>query len=86
MMMFEALQMNGFKSSVFNSVLLGTVFSPFLFLMINDLNQAIKFCKVHHFADQNNLLHFNKSIAKLNKLVNSDMKSLVEWLNASYLN
>ena len=27
---------------------------PFL-LYIKDLNQAIKFCKVHHFADDNNL-------------------------------
>ena len=47
---------------------------------INDLNQATKFCNVHHFADDTNLLHFNKSIAKLNKLVNQDMKNL--WLNA----
>ena len=42
--------------------------------------QATKFCNVHHFADDTNLLHFNKSIAKLNKLVNQDMKNL--WLNA----
>ena len=55
-----------------------------LFLIyINDLNQAIKFCKVHHFADDTNLLHFNKSVAKLNKLVNLDMKSLTVWLNAN---
>ena len=55
-----------------------------LFLIyINDLNQAIKFCKVHHFADYTNLLHFNKSVAKLNKFVNQDMKNLTVWLNAS---
>ena len=55
-----------------------------LFLIyINDLNQAIKFCKVHHFADDTNLLHFNKSVAKLNKLVNLDMKNLTVWLNAN---
>ena len=59
-------------------------FGPLLFLIyINDLNQAIKFCKVHHFADDTNLLHFNKSIAKLNKIVNQDMKNLTVWLNAN---
>ena len=41
-----------------------------LFLIyISDLSQAVNFCKVHHFADNTNLLHLNKSIAKLNKFV-----------------
>ena len=35
----------------------GSVLSPLLFLIyINDLNQAIKFSRVHHFADDTNLL------------------------------
>ena len=55
---------------------------PFL-LYINDLNQAIKFCKVHHFADDTNLLYLGKSIKKLNKFVNIDLKNLVNWLNAN---
>ena len=29
------------------------------------------------------MLHFNKSVAKLNKLVNQDMKNLTVWLNAN---
>ena len=41
---------------------------PFL-LYINDLNQAIKLCKVHHFADDTHLLCLSNSIIKLNKLV-----------------
>ena len=52
-------------------------------LYINDLNQAIKFCKVHHFADDTNLLCLCNSIKKLNKLVNADLKHLVNWLNAN---
>ena len=51
---------------------------------INDLNQALKFChKVHHFADDTNLIHFNKSVNRLNKYVNLDLKNLTYWLNAN---
>ena len=61
----------------------GSVLDLLLFLIdINDLNQAIKFCKVHHFADDTNL-HFGKSMIKLNKYVNLDMKNLTDWLNAN---
>ena len=52
-------------------------------LDVKDLNQAIKFCKVHHFADYTNLLCLGNSIKKLNKLVNADLKRLVNRLNAN---
>ena len=62
----------------------GSVLRPLLFLLyINDLNQAIKFCIVHHFADDTNLLCLINSIKKLNKLVNADLEHLVNWLNAN---
>ena len=81
------VSINGHESrpvSVLYGVPQGSVLSLLLFLIyINDLNQAIKFCKAHPFADDTNLLHFNKSAAKLNKLVNQDMKKLTVWLNAN---
>ena len=62
----------------------GSVLGPLLFLLYrNDLNQAIKFCKVHHFSDDTNLLNLSNSMKKLNKLVNADLKHLVNWLNAN---
>ena len=62
----------------------GSMLGPLLFLLyMNDLNQAIKFCKVHHFADDTNLSCLSNSIKKLKKLVNSDLKHLVNWLNAN---
>ena len=36
-----------------------------------------------HFADDTNLLYLGKSIEKLNKLVNYDLKDLLHWLNAN---
>ena len=62
----------------------GSALGPLLFLLnINDLNKAIKFCKVYHFAGDTNVLRLNDSFKKLNKLDNADLKDLVDWLNAN---
>ena len=37
----------------------------------------------HHFADDTNLFHANRSVKNLNKLVNHDMKQLNNWLSAN---
>ena len=62
----------------------GSALGPLLFLLyINDLNLAIKHCKVHHFADDTNLLYTSNFIKKLNKFLNKDLKNLTNWLNAN---
>ena len=53
----------------------GSVLRPMLFFInIIDLNQAIKLCQVHHFADDTNLLWLKNCIKKLKKLVNAELK------------
>ena len=54
----------------------GSVLGPLLHLIyINDINQAIKFSRVHHFADN--------SLKKINKHINHNVKLLTTWLRAN---
>ena len=72
------------QTSVKYGVRPDSVLGPLLFLIyINNLNHVIKSCKVHHLADDTNLLHFSKSVSKHNKYINLDMKNLTDWLNAN---
>ena len=83
----QYISINGYESGLVTlncGIPQGCVLGLFLFLLyVNDLNRAIKFCKVHHFADDTNLLCLSNSIKKLNKLVNADLKHLANWLNAN---
>ena len=62
----------------------GSALGPLLFLIyIDDLHMAIQYCKVHHSADDANPFHRSKSVKKLNKQINHDMKHLNNWLNGN---
>ena len=83
----QYVSINGYNSSLSSiayDVPQGSVLGPLLFLLyINDLHRAIKFWKVHHFADDTNLLFLTNSIKKINKRINTDLKNLSNWLNAN---
>ena len=83
----QFVSINGFDSAkkcMKYGVPQGSVLGPLLFLIyINDLNKAIKFSKTHHFADDTNLLFVGKSMKKVQKFVNIDLKLLCNWLKAN---
>ena len=64
----------------------GSVLRPLLFMLfINDLHKAVEFSSVHHFADETNLILTDKSMKKINKHINRDLKLVVEWIRANRL-
>ena len=83
----QYVSINGFDpdlATVICDVPQGSLLGSLLFLLyINGLNQAMKFSKVHHFADDTNLLCISNSIKKLNKPVNAELKYLVNCLNTN---
>ena len=53
----------------------GSILGPLLFLIyIIDLNCAIRYCLVHHFADDSNLLNYNNSVKRLNNKLTKNWK------------
>ena len=83
----QHVSINGYESglaAINCGVPQGSFLGPLLFsLYKNYLNKAMKFCKIHHFADDTNLLCLSNSIKKLNKQVNADLKHLINCLNTN---
>ena len=67
----QYLSISGFNSKlehIHRGVPLGSILGQLLFLIyINDLNCAIRYCSVHHFADDTNLLNYSNSVKRMNK-------------------
>ena len=65
----------------------GSVLGQLLFIIfINDMHNSIEHSKMHHYADDTNLLLTDNSLKKINKYVNHDLSLLCHWLRANKLN
>ena len=72
------------KLPITHMVSQGSVLGPLPFILyINDHHKAIQHSSVHHFADDTNLLYTSKSLKKINKHINHDIKHLCEWLQSN---
>ena len=49
------------------------------------MHQAVTSSKMHHFADDTNLLFSNKNPKLIEKIFNQELKSVFEWLFANRL-
>ena len=85
---YQFVSINGYESNkviMKHGVPQGSVLGPLLFLIyINDLNNAIKYCRVQHFSDNTNLLISNTSPKQIQKYINLDLKNLCKWLKNTF--
>ena len=62
----------------------GSVLGPLLFqIRINDLNNAVEFSNVHHFAHDTNVLYSIKSPKDIYKKISCDLKNVIMWLRVN---
>ena len=59
---------------------------PLLFLLyINDLHKVMMHCSVHYFADNEKVFLIDKSLKKINKHINHDLKHFCQWIKSNRL-
>ena len=64
----------------------GSVIGPLRFILfINDLHQVVEFSTVHYFPDDTNMVLIKKSLKKVNRYINSDLKLIAEWIRTNSL-
>ena len=62
----------------------GLVLGSLLFLIyINDTNGVVNFSKIHHFADDTNILNTSNALKDINRKISRDIKSIAEWLKSN---
>ena len=85
----QFVSINGFSSdykTIKYGVTQGSALGPLLLLIfINDLNTAIQHSETFYFADDTSLLNIKDWVKQINKVVNKDLKFLVQWLNANWI-
>ena len=52
---------------------------------LNNPYKSIVHSSMHHFADDTNILLTDKSLKKINKFVNHDLKHLCQWMRSNKL-
>ena len=83
----QFVSINGFNSDNQNieyGVPQGSVLGSLLFsIFVKDLNFTIRNSSTFHFADDTCFLNIKSTIKEINKYVNKDLRSLLNWLNAN---
>ena len=85
----QSVSSNGATSSTLDiscGVPQGSILGPLLFIIyINDMHHALDKSKVHHFADDTNLLFSHKNPEIIRKTMNNELKLLFDCLCANRL-
>ena len=64
----------------------GSILGPLLFILyINDMHSCLKEATTYNFADDTSLLFSHKNTKVINKIMNSELKLLFDWLCANRL-